>query len=238
MRGLILLITFACSATAFAQGGNPFQHRQFGGGLFGGTSLGKDLQFSTMVSGSAMETSRTVGMHYASGYLLGIRGVENLGDFWVVDLEYSFANQPLHFTNLSPEIQNLPLSHSVHHFSYNASYLPRTPAQRLRPYARIGAGAGLFYIRSDSKDEARALGLPLRDSWTFAVNLGGGLKYLLHDQAALTFDVKDRMSSVPSYGLPRSARVVDGRYQPGISTTGILHQWQINIGVEFQWDEQ
>ena len=78
--------------------------------------------------------------------------------------------------------------------------------------------------------------MPLRDSWEFALNLGGGFKYLVDDQAALTFDIKDQISSVPSYGLPRSARVTNGQYIPGISRNGFLNNWQLNFGVAVQWD--
>lgn len=233
----ILVLTLACFRPAFAQESYSPEHREWEASGFLGGSFGGNSQFPTTVSGDSQGSSRTVGMHYASGYQIGMRVTQNLGDFWAAALEYNFANQPLRFTNLSPGIQSLSLSHNVHHVSYNVLYLPLSPKQRFRPYGTMGAGAALFYIPGRSKNEALALGLGLRDSWEFAFNWGGGFKYLVQDQFALTFDLKDQVSGIPSYGLPRSAQVINGQYQPGISRSGLLHHWQLNFGVAFQWDE-
>jgi len=71
----------------------------------------------------------------------------------------------------------------------------------------------------------------------FLVNCGGGFRYLLRDQVAFNLDVKDRLSNVPSYGLPDSARVVNGQYQAGMLAHGVAQNWQINFALTFQWDE-
>ena len=107
---------------------------------------------------------------------------------------------------------------------------------RFRPYGKIGTGASLFYIQKSSKREALGRGLELRDSWKFLATWGGGFKYFATDELAFTFDVKDHLSGVPSYGLPSSARKVNGQYQPGVSSTGVMHNWQLNFGVAVQWD--
>src|ERR1051326_144277 len=73
------------------------------GGFAGGSFIG-DKQFLTQVAGSSQETVRTVGVYYSSGYQFGARIVDNLNDYWMADLEYSFANQPLRFTNLAPTV--------------------------------------------------------------------------------------------------------------------------------------
>jgi opacity protein-like surface antigen len=199
--------------------------------------MAKDtFQFPTVVF-DAQETSRTVGVHYGQGYQVGMRLTENFSDFWSADLEYNFANQPLHFTNLSPTIQDLALTHSIHHISYSISYIPLSRRSRFRPYAQIGAGGTLFFIDGDSKDKAARFGLDLQDTWKFTVDWGGGLKYLVNDQVALAFDAKDQMTGLPSYGLPRYAQVVNGQYQPGFGRSGLLHNVQFNFGVVFQWDE-
>jgi hypothetical protein len=110
-------------------------------------------------------------------------------------------------------------------------------SRRFRPYGKIGAGASLFFIHSSSKDEAAQLGVQLRDSWKFTFSWGGGAKYLIADQLALTFDLKDLISGIPGYGLPLSASVVNGVYQPGLSRSGLLNNWQVNFGVSFMWNE-
>ena len=120
----------------------------------------RNRQFLTQVSGDT-PTATTVGMHYASGYLIGLRIAQNLGDFFASDLEYSFANQPLRFINLTPDIPSLSLGHSVQHFSYNVSYLPLPLEKRLRPYGSLGVGAVSYHISKGSKNEAAAMGVGL-----------------------------------------------------------------------------
>jgi opacity protein-like surface antigen len=224
------------ASPAFSQRTTYTEHRQWEvTGFLGGSFVNK-MELPTSIIGDS-SGSQNVGLRYASGYHLGAKITEHLSDFWGADLEYSFSNQPLRFENLSPELDSLALSHSIHHFSYNISYLPLARGSRLRPYARIGAGTALYYIHDDSKEEALAHGVSLRDSWEFAFNWGGGVKFLAADQVALVFDVKDQVSGIPSYGLPRSARMIDGRFIPGMSTSGLLQNWQLKFGIAYQWDE-
>jgi outer membrane protein W len=230
-------LALAFSGQAFAQRSYSPEHRDWEVTAFGGGSFVNDHEFPTPVVGVGQQQSETVGVHYAAGYQVGLRIGENLGDYWGADLEYSFANQPLTFTNLSPAIQSFSAGQAIHHFSYNVSYLPFTPRSRFRPYGSIGAGAALYYISKASKIEASSLGLSLRSDWQFAANFGGGFKYLIEDEVAVTFDVRDQMSKFPSYGLPQSTQVIAGRYQPGLARTGLLHNWQLNIGFTFQWDD-
>jgi opacity protein-like surface antigen len=234
---LVFAFTLVFSTVASGQVSYPTEHREWEASAFAGGSIVSDSEFSTRVLGGPQETAQTVGMEYGDGYQIGLRLAEHLHDFWGADLEYTFANQPLRFTNLAPDIQSLSLSHSLHHFSYNVSFLPIDPARRFRPYGKLGAGAALFFINGSSKDEAELLGLNLRDSWEFMMNWGGGFKFLVMDQFAVVADVKDQISGIPSYGLPTSARIVNGQYQPGIRLDGFLHNWQFNLGLAVQWDD-
>lgn len=231
--GVLVLICFFATL-GWSQG----DESQYEGGVFGGVSaVSGDIQSHTLVSGSATETSRSVGVHYGSGYQIGARIAENLRDVWSAELEYSFANQPLRFTNLTPTVQSLSISQSVNHFAYNVAYLPPLGYGRFRPYAKIGVGANLFYVHESSRDEAQALGIHLRDSWQFSFNWGGGFKYLANDQTVLILDVRDFVSSIPSYGLPQSAQVVNGGFQPGFAHNGFLNNVQFNVGVSFRWTD-
>ena len=176
-------------------------------------------------------------MSYDSGYLVGVRINQNLGDYWAADLEYSFSNQHLTFTNLSPNIQTLKLNQYLHNFTYDVSYLALPRTQRFRPFADAGVGGGFFYLPGRVRKDARELDLSLRNSWEFVFSWGGGFKYLVTDEVAVGFDVKDRISRIPSYGLPSEARIVNGRFQPGFAPHGTMNNWQFNLGVTFQWDE-
>jgi hypothetical protein len=236
-RILIWLILLGCSPFAFAQGDDSPEHREWEATGFVGSSFAKNFELPTPVIGSSTEVSRTAGMHFASGYQLGARLHDNVNDHLGVDLEYTFAHQNLSFTNLTPAIQNVSVTQYVHYFSYNVAYMVLPPTRRFRPYADAGVGSALYFLPQASVESALEQGLKLRDSWVFLVNLGGGFKYLVRDQFAVTFDVKDRLFSFPSYGLPSSTRVIDGLVQPGIFTHGVGQTWQVNVGLTFQWDQ-
>jgi len=238
MRSLLFVVIVVGSVLpALAQTSYPPEHHEWEASLFAGASFSSKFQFPTLVAGSDQQVSRTVGMKYAPSYMLGVRVNQNLNDFWGVDLEYSVADQNLDFTNISPSIQHLSLTQYIHHVSYNVSYLPLPRTKRFRPYADVGVGTALFYISKPSKKDALDLGLKLRDSWEFIGNVGGGFKYLIQDQLAVTLDLKDRISRIPSYGIPPSAQVVGGQYQPGLALHGAMHNWQLNFGITYEWDE-
>src|SRR5262249_15975267 len=149
------------------------------------SSFAGKFDFKTPVNGSPTEMSRTVGMRYVPGYQVGARVHQNLNPYWGVGLEYSFSDQEVRFTNLSPDIPTLPLGHYIHNLSYNVSYLPRTPQKAFRPYVDAGTGFSLFYFPARSSKKARDFGLNLRDSWQMVLNLGGGFKYLIMDQFSI-----------------------------------------------------
>src|SRR6185436_842430 len=132
----------------------------------GGGSFLQNFHIPTTVSG-VPGAVRTVGMNFEGGYLVGIRLKQNLDEYWSADLDYTFSNAPLEFTNLTPTIPSLVLSHSVHDFTYNVSYNFFDYWKRFRPYGRVGTGATLYYIHTSSKEQAAQLGVPLRDSWKF-----------------------------------------------------------------------
>lgn len=218
----IVIIVWA--APLVAQQGTRWSDPEFEGAGFAGGSFIPNQQFGT------------VGIHYGSGYQLGARVNENLNQYWTADLEYSFANQPVRFTNLAPGIPSLDLGQTIHHFSYSVSYIPLGGFERFRPYAKVGTGATLFYLHSDTRDDALALGVAVRDSWKFTMNFGGGFKFMVDDQTALLFDVKDYISGVPSYGLPTAAEVVNGQFQPGFAPRGLLQNIQLNFGIAYRWN--
>jgi len=205
---------------------------------FGGASfLGHSRNFVTPTIG-VPGGIRTVGMRYGSGYMVGVNCRQNLGDYWAADLQYTFANQPLEFTNISPDLPTLGLSHTISNFSYNGTYHFQSYSHRFLPYVRAGGGASLFFLEGGSERRAEAaLGVRLRDSWTPTFSYGGGFQYLFDDLVGVTFDARDTISSVPSYGLPKSAAVVNGVFFPGIARDGVLHNFQVNFGLTIRWDD-
>ncbi|HEX5000670.1 MAG TPA: outer membrane beta-barrel protein [Terriglobia bacterium] len=208
-------------------------------GFAGASVFSGDFHFSTPVLDDSPGSVQQVEMEYASGYQIGIRIGEYVGDHWAADLEYSFANQPIRFKNLAPLIPTLSLSQSIHHVSYSFSYLFADREARFRPYAKFGAGVAIFDVRRHSRDFIIQGLDPLvrfHDSTKFMVNLGGGAEFYVGDQVALIFDVKDNLTGIPSYGLPRFGRIINGIYRPGIDRDGVMNNWQFNAGIAFIWD--
>jgi outer membrane protein W len=212
MRNQILacLFVLVCAIGAFAA--DDDEHREWEVSGFVGNSFPKDFHFSG------------TRMHFGSGYQIGIRLNDNVREHVAVDLEYAFAHQNLSFTNLAPAAENVSVTQYVHYLSYNVAYVWFPPRKRFRPYADGGVGTALFFLPQASMENALAQGVKLRDSWAFLVNCGGGFKYLIRDQFAVTVDVKDRLFKIPSYGLP-------------LSVHGVGQTWQANVGLTFQWDE-
>ena len=237
MWRLALMLAVCSPGSALAQTYSPLQYREWEVTFFtGGSSIG-GYHFPTRVFGSAVETSRTIGVEYRPGNQLGLRLTENVNDSWAADLEYSFALHNLRFSNLSPDVPDLSAKTYVHHIDYNVVYLALPRDKRFRPYAQVGVGGVLFFIDGKSSGEAQQRGLQLHDSWRFLFNVGGGLKYLIMDQFAVAFDLKDGVSRLPSYGLPDSVLVVNGEYHPGVSVHGTVNNWQFSIGANVQWDD-
>ena len=237
LLSLIVVVGIASSTRTYAQTPYSSDNREFEATGFAGYVFKRNFSFPTPVSGSTSETSRTVGVHFSPGWVVGARVIQNLGEHASADLEYSFSDQDVTLTNLSPDIPSFHITQAVHNMSYNISYLPLPLSKRLRPYGLAGVGAVLFWIPGGSSREAKALNFNLRSSWQFLVNAGGGVRYLVRDQFALNLDVRDHISRLPSWGISRSATVVDGVFQPGVSRHGVLNNWQISVGFTYQWDE-
>jgi outer membrane protein W len=240
---VVVVITLAGVPQMFAQSYSSGPQYEVSG--FGGASAVEEFQVPTVVSINSQQVIQNVGVHYATGYQIGVRLTENVNDSWDATLEYSYANQPVTFTNLSsnlstdlsPVIQSLRLSHSVNHLNYSVSYLALGHSSCFRPYVQAGVGATLFFITESSRNTALALGVPLRDSWKFTFNWGGGAKYVLNEETVLIFDVKDYISSIPSYGLPLAGQVVNGQLQTARSSAGRLNSVQLNIGIAYRWND-
>ncbi len=223
----------AAAQTAFAE-----THRIWEFSVFGGSSYLGDKESVTPVAGSTQESSRTVTMHYGTGYQLGARVAENRWDHWGASLEYGYSNQPLSFRNLSPAVPSLGLGHAIHRMIYDVAYYPLPRTKRLRPYGFVGGGVTFFDVDASAENEAQLSGINLVDQWKFTGSWGGGVKFLVQDRFAVDFQFSDRITGVPGYGLPRSARVAGGQLVPGFVPHGSMHNWLIGVALAYQWGER
>jgi opacity protein-like surface antigen len=225
VRYLLLLITaFTCiPALAQAPVVIPPESEKWEFSIFAGSSHRGGDVFATPGEGTG---ARNVGLDFASGYMVGARITENLGQRLGAELDYTLANQPLQFTDLAPGLPSLGLSHRVHGITYTILVYGTGRRSGLRPYAAVGPGVALYETYGDSENRAIAQGLTLKDRWKFGMSLGGGVKYHLRREFGFRADIKDFITGVPDLGLPQTATPTS----PGFRSDGRLHNWQLSIG--------
>lgn len=198
--------------------------------FFGGMGGLSNRTLLTPISGNGMQA---VSLRFDSSYVLGARVTENLGRFFGAELEYNFKNAPLRLSNLSPTLSRLDLEHRVHTITYNGLIYLADRRAKIRPFGSVGAGASFFEVSGASQEEGVMQGLDIRNRWKFAFSFGGGAKFRLNRHWGVRLDVRDHVSGVPNYGLPRQAPVTDGVQGAGLRPDGTLHNWYLGAGIMY-----
>jgi opacity protein-like surface antigen len=229
--GLLLVLLFP-AAPLSAQVHSPSQEK-WEVSLSAGVSNVKDKSAATATAG--LDTLRLVRLDYDSGYLVGLRITENLGRHFGAELEYSLANQPMAFHDLRPGLPRIELGHRIHSLNYSVLYYPLPRESRLRPFAAFGLGVAFFQLDGDSREAAEVEGLALRDRWKLAGTFGGGLKYRVTRRLGIRFDIRDQLTGVPDYGLPKQSPSFQGNVGAGFNNEGTLTNIQVSAGVVFYW---
>jgi len=191
--------------------------------IFAGSSHRGEDVFETPFEGVG---SRDVTLRFAPGYLVGARISQNLGQYFGAELDYSLANQPVEFRNLTPTLQVVNLDHRVHNVTYTILFYGLNRNSRIRPYGALGPGISLFEIFGESEDNAATLGLNLTNRWKVAGIVGGGVKVRATEQTGFRFDVRDHITGVPDFGLPHAGTIQN----PGFRPEGQSHNWQLSFG--------
>ncbi len=223
---LVLLMPEASAQIPFPRNENSWEIS-----IFAGVSGLGDKTLVTPVEGG---TTRDVGLDFDSGYLLGVRIGENLTPRFGAELEYTFANQPLLFVNLSPSIPLLELSHKVHKVAYSVLVYPMQRQGRYIPFASIGIGASFFRVSNDSVDDALVQGVDLKNRWKFALSYGGGVKFPMGPEWGLRVDVRDQVTGASDYGLPATAPLLGA----GLRPNGVHHNWQVSGGLLYTFGDR
>ena len=175
--------------------------------------------------------SSLLSFDYDAGYALGFGVIENLADRFGAEMRYGISNLPLTAASLTAEPATPEQAHYVHGLIYSLLVYPQGWKRgRLVPYALAGLGASLFQPSDDSEAPARGMGL--KNRWKLAGELGGGVKLYLDRSWSLRYEVRDRITGVPDYGLPTSLTPADG---PGavLPSNGRLHHWQFHVGLTY-----
>ncbi|MGW8179921.1 MAG: hypothetical protein ACWGQW_14345, partial [bacterium] len=127
---LVPLYLFAAFlSTSKAQNPADTGYKEWEASFFVGFSAASDQTSLTPIEGQS--SARPVGLAYKDGYLLGGRITQNLGSHFGAELEYSFADQPLNFIDLTPTLPDLKVDHGIHSIIYSALIYPFDRTKRL-----------------------------------------------------------------------------------------------------------
>lgn len=213
------------------QNSRASEQRKWDLSLFIGTSfLSKQ---STLLR--KKDVSTPVSLGYKAGPSLGFQIGENLGNKFGAEMQYGFSSQPMTIGNLNQESSELQVNHYVHRIMYNFLVYPLGWKRgKLSPYALVGIGASLFTGSNNSP--ALSQGVGLKNCWKFAGAVGVGLKLFLNGRWGIRFDVRNQMTRIPDYGLPKTA------FKPQVNPdlpklpSGQLHNWQVHTGLFYNFE--
>lgn len=220
---LIIIAALSCVPT-MGQGPLYGRNDKWEFSVFAGSSHRGEHVFVTPFESVS---TRNVTLRFAPGYLVGARITQNLGEHFGAELDYSLANQPLEFRNLTPTLQSVSLDHRVHNVTYTVLFYGLKRASRIRPYGLVGPGISLFEPFGESEKNALTLGLNLTNRWKVAGIVGGGVKVRTTEQTGFRFDVREHVTGVPDFGLPHAGTL----QTPGFKPDG--HSWNLQLSVGF-----
>ena len=196
--------------------------------LAGAGSL-SDSTFGPAASGNGSALAR---LDYNAGYSFAFGVIENLAEKFGAEMRYGIGSLPLAAAGPAEGTATAAQAHRVHGLIYSLIVYPQGWRRgRLVPYALAGLGASLF---QPSGDDAATQGLVLKNRWKLAGEMGGGVKLYLNPPWSLRFEVRDRITGVPDYGLSRAASQGDGA-GAGLPASGRLHHWQFQAGFSYHF---
>lgn len=197
--------------------------------LAGAGSL-SDRTFGPAASGNG---SPLVRLDYNAGYSLAFGVTENLAEKFGAEMRYGIGSLPLAAASQTEESTTAAQAHRVHGLIYSLIVYPQGWRRGLLvPYALAGLGASLFQPSGDAG--AASQGLVLKNRWKLAGEMGGGVKLYLDPPWSLRFEVRDRITGVPDYGLSRAAAQGEGA-GAGLPASGRLHHWQFQAGFSYNF---
>ena len=175
--------------------------------------------------------SSLVTLDYKAGYSMAFGVIENLAEKFGAEMRYGINSLPFGSVG-SAEGPSMPeRAHYVHELTYSLLVYPHGWKRgRLIPYALAGLGASLFQPSGDA--DAAFRDLALKGRWKLAGEMGGGVKLYLDPSWSLRFEVRDRLTGVPDYGLPRAASRDQGA-GTALPASGRLHHWRFQAGLTY-----
>ena len=198
--------------------------------MLAGAGYPSDRTFGPTAPGTG---SSLVRLDYNAGYSLAFGVTENLAERFGAEMRYGIGSLPLAVAGPAEGTATPAQAHHVHGLIYSLIVYPQGWRRgRLVPYALAGLGASLFQPSGDA--DAASRNLVLKDRWKLAGEMGGGVKLYLDPPWSLRFEVRDRITGVPDYGLPSVASQEEGAGAV-LPAGGRLHLWQIQAGLTYNF---
>lgn len=229
-RFLCFFVCCLTAASAAAQVPQRQRPEKWEVSLRAGGALSSDKRFATAVDDG---TTKTVGLDFDTGAAFAFGVTDNVSPHLGFELEYAVSLHKSSFSNLSSSLPILGLDQYIHRFTYNAIVYPLDRHGKVRPYLVGGAGASYFQTSVNELTTSLQNGVDFKDRWQFTYDYGGGVKVMLNQQWGLRFDLRNYTATVPDYGLPRVAPVVDGQPGLGFRADGTLQSWQFGAGFNY-----
>ena len=191
------------------------------------------LSDGTFGAAEAGNGSSLVTLDYKAGYSIAFGVIENLAEKFGAEMRYGINSLPIGPFGTAEGPSMPEPAHHVHELTYSLLVYPHGwKPGRLVPYALAGLGVSLFQPSGDA--DAAAPGLVLKDRWKLAGEVGGGVKLYLDPPWSLRFEVRDRITGVPDYGLPRRATPGEGAGGT-LPASGRLHHWRFQAGITYNF---
>ena len=195
-----------------------------------GTGFLSDRTFGAAASGNG---SALVRLDYDAGYSLAFGVIENLAEKFGAEMRYGIGSLPVAAGSPTEGSAAPKQAHHVHGLVYSLIVYPQGWRRgRFVPYALAGLGASLFQPSGNA--DAASQAVVLKNRWKLAGVMGGGAKLYLDPTWSLRFEVRNRITGVPDYGLPRVASQGEGAGAVP-PASGRLHHWQFQAGFTYNF---
>lgn len=170
---------------------------------------------------------------FNNGIRWGARFTVDLDSNWSGEVSYGFSKNNLDITDLGlPAPREREFETNVHQFVANLLYSFRQLRYGPRPFVTAGLGWSRFSPTSEARTRAvignfldRAAVIEADNQFNF--NFGGGLEGRLSDRFGFRVDLRDHVTGMPRFGLPKEPL----RDRPFFPVDGAIHNVELSGGL-------
>jgi hypothetical protein len=197
-----------CASAAFAQ---PYEI---------GGAVGYGFYRNGTIYSPGVHTQAGIRDRFASGFVFG----EDLYGHISGEVRYLYhdGHPFLSGASMKGEIQG-----QSHAFHYDLLFQTTSRESRLRPFFAVGAGAKGYIVAGPAPSPQPLPGvaaLTTKDEWKLLVVAGAGVKYRVHKNVLLRFDLLDYMTGFPRRQIaPSGSNTARGIFQQITPMLGVSY---------------